>query len=125
MLIINQKTKTKMCATTLATEEIKKDIQELIKVAVEGERDPITRIADLCDIVEERDDYVSFIKDSYVRKIGFSDIIGQSLISKKFVDMIISFFSKYEKRELMILLDSTGILLYDRPSRKLELKIDN
>lgn len=114
-----------MCATTLATEEIKKDIQELIKVAVEEERDPITRIADLCDIVEERDDYVSFIKDSYVHKIGVSDIIGQSLISKKFVDMIISFFSKYDKRELMILLDSTRILLYDRPSRKLKLKIDN
>ena len=106
-----------MYPTTLATKEIKEDIEDLIQVVVEEEADPIPRIVELYDIVKEKEDYLAFIKDNYEHHIAVSDIVGQSLISSRFVDEVLSILAKYDKKQLMVILDSARMLLYNYPCK--------
>ena len=94
-----------MSAETHTTEDIEKDVENLIKVASEL-GDPLLPIATLYHAVQREDDYVSFLRKSYDHKTVALDIRGESPISRRFVDMVFSLLPRYEKKQLIILLDS-------------------
>jgi hypothetical protein len=103
--IQNCERKRGMSAETHTTEDIRKDVEDLIKVAAEV-GDPLLPIATLYHAVQREDDYLSFLRNSYDRKTVALDIHGESLISRRFVDTVFSLLSRYEKKQLVILLDS-------------------
>src|SRR5207245_9568066 len=63
-------------------------------------------IATLYHAVQREDDYVSFLRNIYDHKTVALGIHGESLISRRFVDMVFSLLPRYEKKQLVILLDS-------------------
>jgi hypothetical protein len=98
-----------MSAETHTTEDIKKDVEDLIKVAAEV-GDPLLPIATLYHAVQREDDHVSFLRKSYDKTVAL-DIRRESPISRRFVDMVFSLLLRYEKKQLIILLDSAVVVL--------------
>ena len=90
-----------MSAETDATEEIRKDVEDLIKIAAEV-GDPLLPIATLYHAVQREEDYATFLKNNYDQKT----LARWEVISRRFVDMVFSLLPGYEKKQLMILLDS-------------------
>jgi hypothetical protein len=90
-----------MSAETHATEEIRKDVEDLIKVAAEV-GDPLLPIATLYHAVQREEDYATFLKNNHDHKT----LARGEVISRRFVDMVFSLLPRYEKKQLMILLDS-------------------
>jgi hypothetical protein len=79
--------------TIQVKEEIKKDVKELTKIAME---DGITanEIDTLYSYINHNQTLDS-IKQRLDYKIVVSDIIGKNIVSKRFADKVISLFSKY------------------------------
>jgi len=90
-----------MSAETHATEEIRKDVEDLIKIAAEV-GDPLLPIATLYHAVQREEDYATFLKNNYDHKT----LARGEVISRRFVDMVFSLLPRHEKKQLMILLDS-------------------
>jgi hypothetical protein len=104
-----------MCAETLAVEDMKKDIEELIKVSIE-EGDEFMPVKNLYFMVQRERDHVSFLKDRYEHKLAVSEITGENLTSRRFANTVLSLLQKYERKQLLILLDSAVRLLNLRRS---------
>jgi hypothetical protein len=107
--------------SVFAQEEIKKDVEDLIKVAIEDEI-PGEKINTIFKLVPDwKTDYPLRVIEKYVdREISASAIIGRTLISRRFADKIISLISKYyHHKEDRQLFEYCASLLYNekRPSQ--------
>jgi hypothetical protein len=106
--------------TVYAIEEIKKDVGEFKNIAIE---DKISKIQ-IHNVFHpiglsfvnhwSTEKLLEEIKDYCDREIAASEILGRSIISKRFAEKILAIISKYHKRphDLKLLIH-TAMLLYN------------
>jgi hypothetical protein len=97
-------------ATAYATEEIKEDVYDLIKVIREDNISSrkvchvfkllFNLETDMAPKTLERalDRRLKHIKEYLDQELAASDILGQTLVSKRFAEKIVSVVSKYQNR---------------------------
>lgn len=117
-------------ATVYAAEEIKKDVEEFTKIAIE---DKISKIQIHNVFHPIRSSYVNHwstekllkeVKEYSDREIAASEIIGRTIISKRFAEKILFIISKYHQRphDLKLLIH-TAMLLYNDQKQVADRKV--
>jgi hypothetical protein len=97
-------------ATIHSTEEIKKDVEELAKIAVE---DKISKQEIATLYKNAAQGARSYIERHLKHQIIVSDIVDRNIMTRRFADKVLSFFPKYEHRDVTLLLECT-LLVYDK-----------
>jgi hypothetical protein len=116
-------------ATVYATDEIKEDVNDLIKVIREDNISSrkVFHIFELLSKLKtdmtpktfERamDSRLKHIKDYLDRELAASDILGETLVSKRFAEKIVSVVSKYQNRPEDLKLLGYCIMLFFEKER--------
>jgi hypothetical protein len=82
--------------TMQVKEEIKKDVRDLTRIAIE-DGIAANEIDSLFSYIHHNQT-LDFIRQHLDYKIVVSDIIGRNIVSKRFADKVILLFSKYQKK---------------------------
>jgi hypothetical protein len=107
-------------ATIYAIEEIKKDVQEFVEIAIE-DKIPKVQIHNMFYPIRwslvnhwSTEKLLEEVKKYSDREIAASEIIGRTIVSKRFAEKILSIVYRYHRRphDLRLLID-TAILLYN------------
>jgi hypothetical protein len=97
-----------------SSEDIRQDVLELTRIAVEDEI-PKEEIRYMYQ--QAAQGTLQYIEPYLKHKIIVSDIIGRSIISRRFADKALSFFTKYDQRDTALLLECTMLLYRDSVDR--------
>lgn len=99
-----------MAIAYTSTEEIKKDVQELTKIAIE-DRIPEEEIRYIYQLAAQGT--LQYIEPHLKHKIIVSEIVGREIISRRFADKALLLLSKYDQRDRTLLLECTMLLYLD------------
>ena len=97
-------------ATTISTESIKRDVEQLANIAIEDRisKDTIRKYHKIIGKPSLNENLTEVIEHD----IAISEITGINTISKKFADKLLSILSKYEfNKEKRIILECIEIML--------------
>jgi hypothetical protein len=109
-------------ATVYAIEEIKKDVEEFIKIAIEDKISKI-QIHNVFHSISlslvnhwSTEKLLNEVKEYSDGEIAASEIIGRTIISKRFAEKVLSIISKYHSRphDLKLLIHTAMLLYNDR-----------
>jgi hypothetical protein len=106
--------------TVYAIDEIKKDVEELTKIAIEDKISKV-QIHNVFYPIKlglvnhwSTEKLLEEVKEYSDREIAASEIIGRTILSKRFAEKILSIISKYHKRpQDLKLLIQTALILYN------------
>jgi hypothetical protein len=102
-----------MSAEPLAIEDMKKDVEDLLKVATE-KGDPMSLLETVYFTTKLREK--DYVKEYYEYELTVSKIIGEN-DSQRFAELVLSLLPKYDRKEFLILFDSAHRLLRLRTSK--------
>jgi uncharacterized protein (UPF0333 family) len=97
-------------ATTISTESIKRDVEQLANIAIEDRisKDTVRKYHKIIDKPGLKGNLTEVIEHD----ITISEITGTNTISKKFADKLLSILSKYEfNKEKRIIVECIEIML--------------
>ena len=109
-------------ATVYAIEEIKKDVQELIEIAIEDKISKV-QIHNVFHPIKwslvnhwSKEKLLEEVKEYSDREVAASEIIGRIIISNRFAEKILFIISKYHSRphNLRLFIDTATLLYNDR-----------
>lgn len=105
-----------MLAGTYATEDMKKDVKDLLKAAGTGELEARSLIYNAQTTVLREKDYVSSIKEYCEYKLEVLKITGDNrlMIAQEIANKILSLMTRYESKQLLIVLESILRLINNR-----------
>ena len=109
-IIIVSESGNNIMATTISTENIKRDVEQLANIAIEDRisKDTIRKYHKIIGKPGLNENLAEVIEHD----ITISEITGINTISKKFADKLLSILSKYEfNKEKRIILECIEIML--------------
>ena len=99
-----------MYAEPIAIDDMKKDVEDLLKVATE-KGDPMLLLERVYFATKFREkDYLDYVTEHYEYELAVSKITGEDN-SQRFAELVLSLLPRYNRKEFLILFDSAARLL--------------